>query len=139
MEVAWFLRTRATVVRVENGWCRTGDGRFFLRMPELRKNLLSALPADLGPEVFEEVLRAESVRIERIVSRGHTSPESGWYDQDEHEWVLVLEGAAVLAFDDGSEVRLGAGDHVNLPAHRRHRVAWTAPEKATVWLAVFYR
>jgi cupin 2 domain-containing protein len=108
-------------------------------MPELRKNLLSALPADLGAEVFEEVLRAESVRIERIVSRGHTSPESGWYDQDEHEWVLVLEGAAVLAFDDGSEVRLGAGDHVNLPAHRRHRVAWTAPEKATVWLAVFYR
>ena len=116
-----------------------GGWAFFLRMPEPRKNLLSALPADLRAEVFEEVLRAESVRIERIVSRGHTSPESGWYDQDEHEWVLVLEGAAVLAFDDGSEVRLGAGDHVNLPAHRRHRVAWTAPENATVWLAVFYR
>jgi len=121
-------------------WLVPGGGwAFFLRMPEPRKNLLSALPADLGAEVFEEVLRAESVRIERIVSRGHTSPESGWYDQDEHEWVLVLEGAAVLAFDDGSEVRLGPGDHVNLPAHRRHRVAWTAPEKATVWLAVFYR
>ena len=103
MEVAWFLRTRATVGREENGWCWAEDGRSFLRMPELRKNLLSALPADLGTEVFEEVLRAESVRIERIVSRGHTSPESGWYDQDEHEWVVVLEGAAVLAFDDGCE------------------------------------
>ena len=51
----------------------------------------------------------------------------------------MLEGAATIAFDDGREVRLGAGDHLDIPAHRRHRVAWTDPERVTVWLAVFYR
>lgn len=102
-------------------------------------NLLAAIPASLPTEVVTELLRSESVRIERILSRGHTSPELGWYDQDEHEWVLVVQGAAILGFDDGSEVRLGPGDHLNIPAHRRHRVGWTDPGQVTVWLAVFYR
>lgn len=28
------------------------------------------------------------------------------------------------------------GDWAVLPAHCRHRVAWTAPDRETVWLAV---
>ncbi|MDX1587780.1 MAG: cupin domain-containing protein [Oleiphilaceae bacterium] len=102
------------------------------------KNLLSSLPASLDQEVFESVLEADGVRIERILSRGHASPETGWYDQSENEWVLVLEGAGTLLFEDGREVPLQRGEHCRIPAHARHRVIWTDPERVTVWLAVFY-
>jgi len=103
------------------------------------KNLFASLPEDLSEEVFEDIIRSDKVRIERIVSRGHSSPENGWYDQDESEWVMVLQGAARLLFDDGREESLGAGDYINIPAHTRHRVSWTDPDSPTIWLAVFYR
>ena len=102
------------------------------------RNLLAGLPSDLEDEVFEPILEAEHVRIERIVSKGHTSPQKGWYDQQEHEWVVVLEGAGTVLFEQGPEVHLEEGDHLMIPAHSRHRVSWTDPERVTVWLAVFY-
>ncbi|MBV0933900.1 cupin domain-containing protein [Marinobacterium weihaiense] len=108
-------------------------------MPEQRANLYDAIPAELPQEMFSDLLTAGSVRIERILSRGQTSPASGWYDQDEHEWVLVLEGAAELTYASGEVVRLERGDYLNIPAHRRHRVSWTDPDQTTLWLAVFYR
>lgn len=103
------------------------------------KNIFSSLPEDLDAETFEDILRRDTVRIERIVSRGHSSPKSGWYDQDENEWVIVLQGAGSLQFEDGREVELGAGDFINIPAHTRHKVRWTDPDRETIWLAVFYR
>ena len=36
-------------------------------------------------------------------SRGQSSPAQGWYDQDHDEWVVVLRGAAVIAYPDGNE------------------------------------
>ncbi|MFA6920668.1 MAG: cupin domain-containing protein [Gallionella sp.] len=101
-------------------------------------NIFAKLPLHPESELFYELLRAENVRIERIVSRGHTSPEQGWYDQIENEWVIVLEGAGVVLFEDGVEVALHTGDYVNIPAHTRHKVAWTDPDVLTVWLAIFY-
>ncbi|ATJ81683.1 cupin domain-containing protein [Halomonas beimenensis] len=100
-------------------------------------NLYASLPEDLSTEVFDVLVRHEAVTIERIVSRGHRSPPSGWYDQAQHEWVVVLKGEAVLAFED-EEIRLTPGSHVDIPAHRRHRVAWTTPVTDTIWLAVHY-
>jgi len=45
----------------------------------------------------------------------------------------------MLEFEgDDEPLRLTPGDHVNIPPHRRHRVAWTAPDEPTVWLAIFY-
>jgi len=79
-----------------------------------------------------------NVRIERIVSTGHTSPEGFWYDQAEHEWVTVLSGRAKLRYEDGLEVELGPGDAASIPAHTRHRVEWTSPNAPTVWLAFFW-
>jgi cupin 2 domain-containing protein len=102
------------------------------------KNLFDAMPADCADEVFDPLVDSGQVKIERIVSRGHTSPASGWYDQPANEWVMVVAGAARLGFDDGSTVELRAGDFVNIEAHRRHRVEWTAPDEETVWLAVHY-
>ena len=101
-------------------------------------NLLANLPDELSDERFETLVETGAVRIERIVSRGHASPAVGWYDQDRDEWVLLVRGAARLAFDDGREVELGPGDWLEIPAHRKHRVAWTDPDTETVWLAVHY-
>jgi len=102
-------------------------------------NLFHPLPAALEAEVFEDLVRSSSVRIERIVSPpGHRSPESGWYDQDENEWVIVLRGGATLEFEHGATHALAAGEYLNIPAHARHRVASTAPDEPTLWLAVFY-
>lgn len=100
-------------------------------------NLLADLPADLPEELLTPIVTSGPVRVERIVSRGHASPEAFWYDQEEHEWVLVVQGHARLEIEDRGEVSLGAGDHIFLPAHLRHRVAWTDPDRDTVWLAVF--
>ncbi len=89
-------------------------------------------------EEVHTLLSDGSLRIERIVSRGHSSPPGFWYDQDEDEWVMLLSGAARLRLrDPDEEVALAPGDHLWLPAHRPHRVEWTDPERETVWLAVF--
>jgi cupin 2 domain-containing protein len=101
-------------------------------------NIFDAIPASLDEEAVELIAASHAVRIERIVSQGQASPASGWYDQDQHEWVLLVSGAAVLGFDDGSSLALGRGDCINIPAHRRHRVEWTDPDMKTVWLAVHY-
>jgi cupin 2 domain-containing protein len=100
-------------------------------------NILSDIPAPGAEEQFTQLLSAPHARIERIVSHGHVSPPGFWYDQDGLEWVLVLEGAAGIRFegDDAPRV-LRRGDYLAIPARSRHRVEWTDPAQATVWLAV---
>jgi cupin 2 domain-containing protein len=102
------------------------------------KNLLKDIPQNLPDERFETLVKTDNIHIERIVSKGHSSPEEGWYDQDQNEWVLVLKGAARLAFEDGSEVNMGPGDSLEIPAHVKHKVVWTDPEEETVWVGVRY-
>ena len=101
-------------------------------------NLFANIPETLGDEFFETLASSGDTRIERIVSRGHASPESGWYDQSENEFVVLLKGAARLEFDDGTAKDLSPGDWLDIPARCRHRVAWTDPNEETVWLAVHY-
>ena len=100
-------------------------------------NLLSDLPKNLPEELTTVLQQGHGVRIERIVSTGHKSPEGFWYDQPENEWVMVLTGAARLQFED-RVVEMKAGDSISIPAHQKHRVEWTSPDEPTVWLAVFY-
>ena len=102
-------------------------------------NLLRDLPAAPAGEITERLAGSAAVRIERIVSHGETSPDGFWYDQDESEFVAVLSGAARLDFADGETLALAPGDWLDIAPHRRHRVAWTDPDRPTVWLAVFYR
>jgi len=101
-------------------------------------NIFDSIPEDLQSEVFENLVAGDGVRIERIISKGHQSPESGWYDQDKNEWVLVLRGEAILLFADETSVRLKTGDFINIAAHKKHRVEWTSPDVETIWLAVHY-
>jgi cupin 2 domain-containing protein len=100
-------------------------------------NLLTNLPKLLPEELIENIVVANDVRIERIISTGHSSPPDFWYDQNENEWVIVLQGSAVLEFE--SETRhLVAGSYVLVPAHQKHRVRSTSSSEPTVWIAVFY-
>jgi cupin 2 domain-containing protein len=102
-------------------------------------NLLSPLPEAEAAERVDALLTRPGLRIERIVSHGQASPPGFWYDQTEAEWVMVLAGAARLRFADEAEPRLlGPGDWLDIAPHRRHRVDWTDPTVATVWLALFY-
>jgi cupin 2 domain-containing protein len=100
-----------------------------------RGHLLTPLPAPGAAEHFETLLARPGLRIERIISHGQASPPGFWYEQAEDEWVLVVAGRAALGFPDGSEVELGPGEWLSLPARCRHRVLRTA--SPTVWLAVF--
>lgn len=101
-------------------------------------NLFKAIPEKLDKEIFESLVESEQVKIERIISKGHTSPDNGWYDQNQNEWIVVLKGAATLLFENGGEKQLTAGDYMNIPARTKHKVSWTDPDDETVWLAVHY-
>jgi cupin 2 domain-containing protein len=108
-------------------------------MPEVQRGSLGAhVPGALPDELVEVLARWSGGRIERIVSRGHVTPEGEWYDQPEDEFVLLVSGAARLAFEDGVTLDLAPGDWLELPAHLRHRVEWTSADTDTVWLAVFH-
>lgn len=101
-------------------------------------NLFDKILSSDAEETVTTLARGQQLRIERIVSRGHTSPPGFWYDQDEAEYVLLVAGSAVLEFE-GSQRALKPGDWIDIPAGVRHRVAWTDPATDTIWLAVFYR
>ncbi|MCI0640170.1 MAG: cupin domain-containing protein [Gemmataceae bacterium] len=100
-------------------------------------NLFADFPANLPNELFTTLLDAANVRIERIVSHGHSSPEVFWYNQEQHEWIAVLKGAARLRFEDET-VEMTPGAFIHILAHRRHRVEWTTPDEPTIWLAIHY-
>jgi len=102
------------------------------------KNLLKNIPTNLPKELFETLVKNDHINIERIISKGHTSPEEGWYDQGKNEFVLLLKGAARLEFEDGRVVSIGVGDWLEILARVKHRIVWTEPEGETVWVAVHY-
>ncbi|WP_430481089.1 hypothetical protein QUC30_01405 [Aeromonas caviae] len=89
-------------------------------------NLLGQIPSPLPSEVFADLVSTNNVRIERILSQGQQTPTGEWFDQDEHEWVLLVQGEAILVFitpDTGVQerVHLGPGDYINIPAHLQHK------------------
>jgi len=107
--------------------------------PMQAENLFEGLPDDLPEELFTTLHRTGHLRIERIVSLGHASPEGFWYDQKENEWVVVLEGRAEVQFEgEARSAPLQRGSYLYIPAHARHRVAWTDPTQKTVWLAIHF-
>ncbi|HUO22305.1 MAG TPA: hypothetical protein VMU59_07290 [Caulobacteraceae bacterium] len=107
-------------------------------------NLLANLPSGLVEEQFDSLIERPGVRLERIVSNGQATPAGTWLSQAEAEWVLLLQGAAGLSFEDGgagepggpAEIVLAPGDSLFISPGRRHRVDWTARDQITVWLAL---
>jgi cupin 2 domain-containing protein len=99
----------------------------------------------LGPcpaareEVTTVLLQTPQLRLERIHSCSARSPEGFWYDQREHEWVLLLQGSALLQFADETEPRsLACGEALLISAGRQHRLLASDPAPGTIWLALFW-
>lgn len=93
-------------------------------------NLFSSQPSP--QEQVDVFAQTKHSRVERIVSYGQTS---AWYDQEEDEWVAVLQGEGTLTFTKGS-VTLRAGDTLFIPRHQIHRVSYTS--SPCIWLCVFF-
>jgi len=103
------------------------------------ENLFATVPFGLPEELVSIPAQNSHVRIERIVSSGHASPEGFWYDQPQHEWVILLQGSAELLFAGEAKPRqMVPGSYLLIPAHQKHRVASTSQTENTVWLAVFF-
>ncbi len=117
---------------------RIAKAAFAMRDTPDLLNLFAELPAPGPQEDTRVILERPGLRLERIVSHGQASPTGFWYDQTDDEWVLLLRGAARLRLEgEAEDRRLAPGDHLLLPARRRHRVNWTDPTQPTVWLALF--
>jgi cupin 2 domain-containing protein len=102
-------------------------------------NLFDGIPSVLEAEEVRTLVAAGPLRLVRIVSTGQASPPGQWYDQADHEWVVLLKGAAAIRFEDEDASRaLAPGDYLLIPAHARHRVEWTAESEPTVWLALHH-
>jgi cupin 2 domain-containing protein len=89
----------------------------------------------INDEVISILAQNEAVRIERIISTGQ---QSDWYDQEECEYVILLEGRAQLEFEDDKTITLEKGDTLLIPSHQKHRVAYTSADPPCIWLCVFY-
>ncbi|EAZ92524.1 cupin domain-containing protein [Crocosphaera chwakensis] len=87
-------------------------------------------------EIFETIINSKNVKIERIISTGQTTPEGTWYDQDQDEWVILLQGKATLLYSDNSSIDLKAGDYLLINAHQKHRVTFTSINPLCIWLAI---
>lgn len=98
------------------------------------QNLFHPTDPEGSREVVELLLQGESFRLESIRSYGEPSPEGFWYDQADSEWVILLQGTALLAFEHGESEELRAGDYLLIPARRRHRVESVSQDAA--WLAL---
>lgn len=106
-----------------------------------KSSILDGIDKNAKEEIFSDLVKNKNVRIERIVSTGQTSPKDFWYDQEENEFVLLLDGEAILEFkedDKVKEVKLCKDDYIDIKAHVKHRVKYTDTKKPTIWLAVFY-
>ncbi len=102
-------------------------------------NIFSDFVFNTENEIYDTLHEKDKLRIERIVSNGQASEENFWYDQDENEWVAVLQGEAELEYKDGTKIQLAKGDYEYIPKHKVHRVNYTSESETTIWLAIFFK
>ncbi len=103
------------------------------------KNLFSEIKVSTSKEIFDTLIKSDSLKLERIVSSGQSTPTGKSYDQETNEWVILLKGSAGLLFKDETKIlEMYPGDFVNIPAHKLHRIEWTDTKQQTVWLALHY-
>ena len=103
-------------------------------------NFFGDLPTSIPEELVETLISSKHMRLERIVSDGHSSPKEFWYEQEWHEWILVLQGSASLEFETTKEnFDLQTGDYLLIKARQKHRVLSTSKTEKTIWLAIHFQ
>ncbi len=98
-------------------------------------NLLDNIPSTSKDEIFKTIVSNDNVKIERILSYGQTTPKDYWYDQDEDEFIYIVQGKAKIKYDDETIYTLNTNDSLYIQAHQKHQVIYTS--NPTVWLAIF--
>lgn len=98
-------------------------------------NIFDIPPLPLKEEQINILAQNENVRIERIISRGQVTD---WYDQNETEFVVLLDGNAKLEFENNNILILNKGDSITIKPHEKHRVSFTSVEPPCIWLCIFY-
>lgn len=74
-------------------------------------SLLENIPEELPEEIFDTVCSTDNITVERIVSRGHASPDEFCYDQEKNEFVLVVKGSAGLKFENENDIVVLSAPH----------------------------
>ncbi len=95
-------------------------------------------PSKSGFEVFEKLAGTTAAHVERIISNGQKTPDGKWLQQEINEWVVLIDGSAVLSFDDGEKLDLKPGDYVFIPKDTKHRVDYTSEDPPCIWLAFHF-
>jgi cupin 2 domain-containing protein len=104
------------------------------------KNLFSNIPTQIPEELFETLSESDSIKIERIISKGQSTPSDEWLFQEWNEWVILLQGTAGIKFENEKDILvMKPGDYIFIPAKTRHRVEWTDAKDVSIWLALHYR
>ncbi|NLB53750.1 MAG: cupin domain-containing protein, partial [Syntrophomonadaceae bacterium] len=65
-------------------------------------------------------------------------PPGFWYEQEKDEWVLLLQGEAIISYRNNDKVLMKTGDYLLIPAKRAHRVDMTSIDPPCIWLAIFF-
>ena len=70
------------------------------------ENIFKDIPSDLPDELIEKIAgdATKDISIERIISRGHASPQGFWYDPVKNEFVILLKGKAGLIFKGSKKI-----------------------------------
>ena len=94
-------------------------------------NLFEYSKPQTGSEVLTELFNNKKIAINRIVS--NEIEDSGWYEQEEDEWFVLIEGEALLELDN-EVLPLKKGDNMFIPAFTLHRVKKTSA--TALWVTV---
>lgn len=86
-------------------------------------------------ETFEQILSSDSFTLERIISSGQTTPADQPYRQKKDEWVLLLQGEAVVETEQ-EKFELKPGDYLHIPLNTRHWITYTSQDPECIWLAL---
>ncbi len=100
------------------------------------ENIFAQIAEAGEEEQFDLLFKSPNCRIDRIVSAGHSSPKGFWYDQENDEFILLIQGEATLEFED-RKVTLKKGDYMHIPKNFKHRLDSTSIEPVCVWLCGF--
>ncbi|AFJ43328.1 cupin domain-containing protein [Francisella orientalis] len=82
-------------------------------------NLYCVNPEVASNEVFIDLLKNDSIYVEKIISYGQVTPIDEPYIQSHDEWVVVLKGMAKLRLDSNDYI-LDEGEYLFIPGNTKH-------------------
>ena len=105
------------------------------------KNIFQSqiISSTINDEIFETILKKDNIIIERIISAGQVTPNDSWYNQEKCEWVILLQGEAILEFENAEIIKMKSGNYIYIPAHIKHRVCNTSKTPHCIWLAIHFQ